>query len=697
MSAERYALGYAALLVVLGSVGIGAVALRAWMLPLWRGAPARLADVVLALALLVGILELLGTFGLLRLVPIVALSAAVGTSLWAWRRPAAVAAAAAPQAARGHRALRAVALGVPLLAAGLVLASWGGPTVRAYDAGIRGFDSIWYHMPWAGSFAQTGQITGIRFLDVVYLTGFYPATAELLHAMGIALMGNDVLSPSINLLWLALVLLAAWCVGHPRGVGGATLVAGALAMATPMMHRTAPGTADNDVVAVFFLLAAVALWLNAADPRTGRADGPALVLVGLAAGLAISVKLNTLAPVPLLCAAVVFCAPAGRRRWVARVVLAATACTGAYWYVRNLVAVGNPLPWLRLGPLPMPTAPLQRDTGYSVASYFSHPHILGAQYPPALADGLGSWWWLIAAIALIAPLLCVWCGRDRVTRTAGVVALASLAAYVITPGTASGPLGDPLGFALNLRYVAPALTIALTTGMLAPPLRAKRTRWVTLAVLGVALVATVARAPEWVKPHLDVALPLATALVALGVGAVLVSRSNVRAWPALGRTGALAGLVALLATGGAAGLVEQHRYLHSRYIHNHGIPSFSSLWRWAQGMHHQRIGIAGTSGAFFAYPLYGLDDSNEVQYIGSYGAHGSFTAITSCRDWRTAVNAGHYRYVVVTPGRDVWTRKLLRSPEGVWIQHDPAAQRVLRRRHRFAVYEISGPLDPTRC
>src|SRR5690242_8224441 len=58
---------------------------------------------------------------------------------------------------------------------------------------------------------------------------------SLFHALGIVLMGNDVLSPGINLIWLALTLLAAWCIGSVRGLGSTSMLAAALVMATPMM------------------------------------------------------------------------------------------------------------------------------------------------------------------------------------------------------------------------------------------------------------------------------------------------------------------------------------------------------------------------------------------------------------------------------------------------------------------------------
>ena len=44
---------------------------------------------------------------------------------------------------------------VALLGGAVAIAAWGALTIQSYDLGIRGFDSLWYHLPWAASFAQT--------------------------------------------------------------------------------------------------------------------------------------------------------------------------------------------------------------------------------------------------------------------------------------------------------------------------------------------------------------------------------------------------------------------------------------------------------------------------------------------------------------------------------------------------------------
>jgi hypothetical protein len=291
-SVGRYALGVVALAIITGALGLAAVALRRRVLPDWADAPARLAEVVIGLALLIAILELLGLVGWFALAPIVIACAVVGGAITVWAGP--------PSRATARRR-RATTIGIgtaiALIAGAAVIAEWGALTIQSYDVGIRGFDSLWYHLPWAASFAQTGSIAPLRFTDVEYLTPFYPATAELLHGLGIVLLGRDTLSPGLNLLWLGLALLAAYCIGRPRGVGGATLTGAAIALGTTMMDYSQAGAAANDVVAIFFVLAAVAL-------LTQDHEHPAtIVLAAIAAGLAVGVKLTVLGLLEPLCPA----------------------------------------------------------------------------------------------------------------------------------------------------------------------------------------------------------------------------------------------------------------------------------------------------------------------------------------------------------------------------------------------------------
>ncbi len=156
-----------------------------------------------------------------------------------------------------------------------------------------------------------------------------------------------------------------------------------------------------------------------------------------------------------------------------------------------------------------------------------------------------------------------------------------------------------------------------------------------------------------------------------------------------------------LTAGAAAGYVWQRHYLRGRYQFNPGVSDLARTWAFFRTVHHARVGVVGTFGGFFSYPLFGPDAANRVHYIAARGAHGSFTAITDCRRWREAINAGRYRYVVTTPARDPWhPKKLHPSPEAGWTGSDPNAHLVLSRRatgQAIDVYEIRGRLDPAGC
>jgi hypothetical protein len=687
MTPARYAYGLICLALTLGSTGYAAGKLRSRLAPALTGPSARLADATVALGLLITLSELLGAFGLFRLGPLLA---------------GALLLAGVSAAGRGVRQTDVhgarVRISKPaagwmtaavMTSAGAVAAEWLTPTLAGYDTGIRSFDSLWYHLPWAASFAQTGNVASLRFTDVEYLTSFYPASGELLHALGIVLLGRDTLSPGINLVFLALTLLAAWCIGDRFGAGAVTMMGAALALAMPMARFSQAGSAANDVVGIFFLLAAAALLLRAEESLG------VLLLAGLSAGLAVSVKLSLLAPaVLLMLVALALCARRRSAGGLARLrpwawTLLAFAIGGGYWYARNLVLVGNPLPWL--GPLPKPAAPLQQHTGFAIAHYIAAGTGWRRWFQPGLASGLGPWWPAVLAAAVAGPVACLWRARSREARLIGLVALASIAAYLVTPESAAGPPGMPSGFAFNLRYALPALTLSLAAGGLA--VRTARERAAASGALALLLVATLAEPRLWPGGY-SVA---AAAIVVLAAGAVAALRYRVRLRPAT----AVAILTPLAFAAAAAGYAGQRHYLDRRYVYQPHVSSLATLWQWFRGVHRARVAVAGTFGGFFSYPLYGTDLSNRVQYIGRRGAHGSFGAVTTCTGWREALAAGDYRYVVATPARNPWRPTVLQdSPEAAWTESDPAARLVFRQAahgQSIDVFELSGSAGGAGC
>ena len=230
-----------------------------------------------------------------------------------------------------------------------------------------GGDTTWYHMPFAATIAQEHSTVHLHFTDPLRLAAwFYPQSTELIHGAAIVLFKSDWLSPLINLFWLAIALLAAWCVGRPYKVGPATLVAGAIVLDAGVMIETQPGEGRNDIMGLAFLIAFAAFLINGHQRRAPAAgavqdaperDAPLLdkgplVMAGIAAGLAASVKLTFLIPVVAITIGVVLFSGRGRRWTTAWVMGLPMLVVGGYWYLRAAIKTGgNPIPITKFGPL----------------------------------------------------------------------------------------------------------------------------------------------------------------------------------------------------------------------------------------------------------------------------------------------------------------------------------------------------------
>jgi hypothetical protein len=281
---------------------------------------------------------------------------------------------------------------------------------------------------------------------------------------------------------------------------------------------------------------------------------------------------------------------------------------------------------------------------------------------------------------------------------AALIALASLAAYPLTPVTACGPRGHPYCLAYSIRYAAPALTLALAITPLALVLRSKLGSLAVSALFATLFVATVALRRLWTHGY-SLGGAAAAVVVVLVVAVIVVLRpwSLIPLRRRLGRATAATLAVSLALGGVAAGYSGARDYLRHRYTDKYGPVAVFKLWRWARGLHHARIALAGTFGFFFGYPLWGLDDSNRVMYMGQRGPHGSFRPINSCRAWRTALNQGRYRYVVTTARAITFTTQLVSSPYADWTRTDSAARLVLSPSWAIEVFRLTGPLRPDRC
>ena len=102
VSAGSYLLSAVALAALALSLGFSAFRLRGRLMPAWSGAPARLVESILGVALLIWMAELLGTFELLYAWTLVASSLLLAGAI-AWRSDPAVALPrVASEGGRGH-------------------------------------------------------------------------------------------------------------------------------------------------------------------------------------------------------------------------------------------------------------------------------------------------------------------------------------------------------------------------------------------------------------------------------------------------------------------------------------------------------------------------------------------------------------------------------------------------------------------
>jgi hypothetical protein len=745
MSFGDYLQGSIELIVVAAAMAYAAVGLRGRLLPGWSGASARLAEVVLGLSLLVVTLELVGVVGLYRPGWVLLAAIVVGVGIGLALRP--------PR--RGLElpspAVTPIALAVAVAAALLVAAHWAMPTQTGLDIGMYLPNTTWHNAPFAARFVQDHQIGALHFTEVLNLTvWFYPQNSELLHSAGVLFLGNDFLSPLINIGWMSLCLLAAWCFARPYGGGPIAVLAIALVLDANMLLLYQPGDAKNDTAGLFFLLASAAVLVNAdaqaramagaARPIAGGVAGAdvterglysgagvrpmlptgALIVAGLAAGLALGTKLNLLAPFGLLTLGVIAIS-AGYRWRATGIWVASSLITGGFWFARNLVNAGNPLPWLDKGPLPGPD---QLDINIrhpaNVAHYLLPPDgsVIRHHLVPGLHDSFGDLWPLVLVAVIGGFLLAIFRGRTPMIRMLGIVALLSGLAYLVTPLTAAGPEGDPTAFTTNLRYASPAIglgamLLAVDAGLLKPRVQP----WLLGALVILLLVQAVPvwdlHGHLWTRHFLLGAVGLAFFLILVPVGLALLGRRGWDPWT-LG-----AGVAVALALVVAIGWPNSDDYVKDRYQAStapHDFPAgmkAALAWFNRADPHDSRIAVVGGRPGFKQYIFYGDDLSNYVQYVAKHGPHGAYLPIASeaaqrsqtpgspaqpgrfvaqCQEWITALNDGAYQYAVIGPDQRIQS---LPPIEATWTE--AAGGTRIEITDDVSVFRLDLPLNASAC
>ena len=213
-----------------------------------------------------------------------------------------------------------------------------------------------------------------------------------------------------------------------------------------------------------------------------------------------------------------------------------------------------------------------------------------------------------------------------------------LLGYLVTPQP-----NLPRSFVYDLRFSL----LTFLAGAVALPIALKRAFWVPVLamVFGGAMIATQFAGGIWfgnnsqslvIYHSISDGLLIGIPILLVGLGALLARRLSV-GWL---RRGAWVTSVVLVFVVIGGGLPLQRFHLSHWYV----TSPYPRIDRWAGTVQHARIGVA--PGILLHYPLYGTHLTNNVQFVGTSGPHGTHFDIRTCSAWRQAINAGRYDYVV---------------------------------------------------
>jgi hypothetical protein len=676
LGADTFLIGSAGVIAVIAVLTWSALRVRGALLPGWSGAPARLVELVVSLTVLLGTALVLGAAGALQPVPVLVATLLVGIAIGAISIRVSTTDGRTDASARSPREeLIAAGAGVAIVGA-----QWATHVGDAIQRGMSHPDTLLYHGPYAARFVQVGSFSGLDQFGHA-ATQYYPLNAELLHSLGMLSYGRDVLDPFINLGFGAIALLAAWSIGRRRGVAPLSMLGVVVVLGMPILTGNQPGQASNDLAAAALLLTSIALLFES------ELNLRAVAFAAAASGLAMGTKLTVVPMVTVLTIGVVVIAWRSRRISVAGVWLVVVGTFGSFWFVRNWIVAGSPVPYLRvhLGPISFPQQ--AHVNGYSIVRSLTDPTLrsqFSHQYVDGLRDGLGAAW-PVLLVLLVAGGAGVAARGNAMERLAIVTIPAGLVGYLINPLTGG------INFAPNLRFLSPMLLVGFAIAPIAVELlhagtNWRRATWFTLAALVVvgATAPNNERVQAWPSGQLALGILVGLTVIAVTVFMVFGRHKPSRRASAM-FVGGLAGAAVLCFW------FVQGRYLESRYV-DAGLAN-DGINKYFRDVRNQTVAYFGDGQI---YPIFGLDLSNRVTYFEApfTGPRRFVDDQAGCRVWRRRID-GRFRYVVIT---DVaFQYPVMTREQGTrWIGADDSAQLVAQKDQSIA-YRIDGALDPAGC
>jgi len=291
-------------------------------------------------------------------------------------------------------------------------------------------------------------------------------------------------------------------------------------------------------------------------------------VAGLAVGIGAGTRVTVLAMAAALSLAAIVLAPKGRRAAAALWWFVPALLGGGYWYLRNLVVAGNPIPEVeKLGPisLPHPERLQEGRPDFNIVHYATDTGVWRHYFAPGLHDAFGGLWPLVVLAAVAAAIWALARGRDAILRWVGGVALFGLLAYLFTPLSAAGADGEPVGFGINIRYVIPALLAGIVLVPMPRFLDPKPRRYALMALLVLVFLATDRPDHALHDPARLFALLVVVLAVAIPAALLLARSRGAARGLVLGGAATLALLILAL------GYPAQRHYLEGRFA-NDGAP-----------------------------------------------------------------------------------------------------------------------------